>query len=75
MPKQTKRPVFQYSKTSGFLLREFKSVKEASETTGVGVGSINLTLKGKSFTAGGFIWTTSKQQKIDTKEYLKEKQK
>ena len=47
--------VYQYSK-QGEYIREFNSLMEASRITGADVSVISKCLKGKSKTAGGFIW-------------------
>lgn len=47
--------VYQYSKNGDFI-RKYKSIKEASEFTGIKHCNISNTIHGKQKTAGGYIW-------------------
>lgn len=49
------RAILQYS-INGIYIREYKSTKEASSITSIGIHSIYKCLSGKNNTAGGFIW-------------------
>ena len=49
------KPIAQYT-LSGELIKEYKSISEANNTSGVKQSNIQHTLSGNSKTAGGFIW-------------------
>ena len=51
--------VYQFDK-KGELIKRWKGLSDASEATGINVGNISKTCKGKRKTAGGFIWSYSK---------------
>jgi hypothetical protein len=53
--KANSKPVEQYS-VDNILLNSFPSATEAMKQTGIKNDNINQCLKGKSKTAGGFIW-------------------
>ena len=48
--------VHQYSKDGNVFIKEFNSLKEASEQTGVSNSGISLVLTGRRKSAGGFFW-------------------
>lgn len=50
------RPVKQLSEDGGTTIATFKSVKEASETTGVGRCSITRVCRNQRPLAGGYFW-------------------
>lgn len=49
------RPISRYN-LNGNLLESFKSIAEASGTTGIGRAAIQLAVSGKTKVSGGFIW-------------------
>jgi group I intron endonuclease len=49
------KKINQYSKTEE-LIKEYPSIKEASRETGIAISNIQHTLRGRSKTAGGYIW-------------------
>lgn len=49
------RPISRYD-LNGNLLESFKSIAEASRTTGIGRAAIQLAVSGKTKVSGGFIW-------------------
>lgn len=49
------KKILQFSK-DGILINEYNSLKKASEETGIEKSNICLVCKGKTKTAGGFIW-------------------
>ena len=53
--KTLSKPILQFN-LEGNLLREYNSVKEASELTGIIKQNISANLTGKYKSAGGFIW-------------------
>lgn len=53
--RYTTRSIKQFDK-EGNLIKQFESIKQANEETGIDCGSIAHTCKGKVNTAGGFIW-------------------
>ncbi len=55
MTKAVGKPVSQYT-LDGTFVASFKSIAEASRSTGVSVGLIVHVLKGRNKTGGGFIW-------------------
>jgi len=50
------KPIVQLDKITGKMIREFESVKQASEQVGTGRTNITNCLTGYSKSAGGFIW-------------------
>jgi hypothetical protein len=48
--------VHQYSKDGNVFIKEFDSLKEASEQTGVSYSGISLVLTGRRKSSGGFFW-------------------
>lgn len=64
-------PVKQYD-AEGNYIQSFCSIKEASRQTGISDTSIGNCVNGYLMTAGGFIWTTSKNHEVvlpDNKHY------
>ena len=53
--KAHEKPVLQYDKNMNFI-KEFKSIKQAMNETGVNNSSIGNCCSGKLKTCGGFIW-------------------
>lgn len=53
--KALSKPIAQYTK-EGILLREYKSITEAGEISGIKRPTIQRTLYGHTKTAGGFVW-------------------
>jgi group I intron endonuclease len=53
--KALSKPIAQYTK-EGVLVREYKSITEADEMSGVKRSNIQQTLYGNTKTAGGFVW-------------------
>ena len=49
------KPIDQYTKDCKFIAK-YISAKEAFEKTGVSPSNINATLKGRTKTAGGYVW-------------------
>ena len=49
------KPVLQFN-IDGCFVQEFKAIKDASRASGIGCGGIVNCCKGRSKTAGGFIW-------------------
>lgn len=52
--KQREQPVTQYDR-EGKRIKVFKSIKEASEATGINSSGINAVLAGSYQAAGGFV--------------------
>lgn len=55
------KPIHQYS-LDGQYIQSFKSIKEASEKTGVTRSSINRFLEGKYKKGGNFLWSLTKEE-------------
>jgi hypothetical protein len=53
-PSKTCKPVLQIDKNSGYIIKEYKSLSEAKQITGL--KGIVLVCLGKCKTAGGFVW-------------------
>lgn len=53
--EERKTPVAQYLNDK--LINTYGSINDASRATGISTGSIHSVIKGKTKTAGGFIWT------------------
>ena len=54
-PRKDAKKIYQYS-ADGVLIREFESLNVASNTTGIGRGSISQCANLKRSKAGGYIW-------------------
>jgi hypothetical protein len=72
----TKRAVRQYDKNNNFI-REFESLKQAKEITGIDDGGIAKVCKGNRPFAGGFYWEFAEENlneyhdiDFDTSEYI-----
>lgn len=65
--KNAPRRVFAYS-LDGYLLGEFKSLSEASRSTGATLRGIKIALDNSSKTSAGFLWTTQKRESIEYKK-------
>lgn len=50
------KKVGQYNKNSGELIKEYDSIREARDFTGIAEYSIKANCKNKTKTAGGYIW-------------------
>lgn len=50
---------------NGKILKQFKSIKEASKKTRINGGNISQTCNKKRFSAGGYIWKFKKQNSRD----------
>jgi group I intron endonuclease len=57
------KPIHQYS-LEGQYIQSFKSIKEASERTGVTRSSINRFLEGKYMKGGNFLWSLTKEESL-----------
>ena len=57
------KPIYQYS-LSGQYIKGFKSIKEASEKTGITRSSINRYFKGKYKKAGNYLWSFTKEKQL-----------
>lgn len=57
------KPIYQYS-LDGSYLREYKSIKEASDVSGITRSSINRFLEGKYKKGGGFLWSLTKKDRL-----------
>jgi len=53
--KALSKPVIQYTK-EGILIKEYTSIAEAGQTSGVKKNNIQHALSGKTKLAGGFVW-------------------
>lgn len=67
------QPVLQYSLTGEFL-KEYNSLKEASEESKINKGTICKVCNGKGLTAGGYIWRYKKNP-LESNESIKTKNK
>lgn len=63
-------PVYQYD-MAGNYITEFSSLSEAEQITGIPHTNISKVTNGIRTSAGGFIWSKSKQNKIEPKEKKK----
>lgn len=59
------KKIQQYSKDNVFI-KEFPSIKEASRTIGVAPSSIQHSLRGRTKTAGGYIWRYVDEKNLKT---------
>ena len=57
------KPIYQYT-LDGSYLREYKSIKEASEVSGVTRSSINRFLEGKYKKGGNFLWSLTREDRL-----------
>jgi len=53
--KPTKKPVLQYDKNGNFI-KEWKSIKDATQSIGASTGNISKCCNGKQKTCEGFVW-------------------
>lgn len=58
------KPIYQYT-LEGQYIQSFKSIKEASEKTGVTRSSINRFLEGKYRKGGNFLWSLTKEESLE----------
>lgn len=59
------KTVYQYNKTSGEFIQEFKSATEAGRILNIDRKAINNNCLGKSKSSGGFIWSRIKKENIN----------
>ena len=50
------RRIIQMDKNTGSIIKEYESIKKASEITNIGFKNISKVLRGTNKTAGGYIW-------------------
>lgn len=62
---RTSKPVYGYDKQTGLLVKEYVSVKDAAEDTGICASNISMCCNGHTKTAGRFIWSYISQPVID----------
>ena len=51
------RPIYQYDRNTGLLIRSFKSVEEAVKDTGIYATNINKCCNNRLKSAGGYVWS------------------
>lgn len=72
---RVKKPVYQYSASTGLFMKEHNSAKEASEYSGICKSNINMCCNGHIKSAGGYVWSYEKVGLIELPTDARRKEK